>query len=74
VDPFAPSRLLPRKDVTINYVGHAQTWCSVAIDGTLASHDCTVSYKQGDRTRAVATISRDLESLQAELEFELDDR
>jgi len=61
-------------DVTINYVGHAQTWDSVTIDGTLASHDCAVSYKQGERTLAVATISRDLQSLEAELAFELNDR
>jgi len=61
-------------DVTINYVGHAQVWDSVSFDGTLASHDCTVSYKRGARTLAVATISRDLQSLQAERTFELNDR
>jgi len=61
-------------DVTINYVGHAQTWDSVTIGGTLASHDCAVSYMQGERTLAVATISRDLQSLEAELAFELNDR
>jgi len=61
-------------DVTINYVGHAQTWDSASFDGTLASHDCTVSYKRGARTLAVATISRDLQSLQAERAFELNDR
>jgi len=61
-------------EVAINYVGHAQTWDSVIIDGNLASHDCAVSYKRGGRTLAVATMSRDLQSLQAELAFELDDR
>jgi NADPH-dependent 2,4-dienoyl-CoA reductase/sulfur reductase-like enzyme/nitrite reductase/ring-hydroxylating ferredoxin subunit len=57
-------------DVTINYVGHAEKWDAVRIDGTLESHDCAVSYMQGDRTLAVATISRDRESLQAELAME----
>jgi len=58
-------------DVTINYVGHAEKWDAVAIDGTLAARDCAVTYKRGDRTLAVATISRDLRSLQAERAIEL---
>jgi len=33
--------------------------------------DCAVSYKRGDRTLAVATISRDLQSLRAEAAIEL---
>jgi len=57
-------------DVTINYVGHAERWDGVRIDGTLESHDCAVTYLQGDRKLAVATISRDRESLQAELAME----
>jgi NADPH-dependent 2,4-dienoyl-CoA reductase/sulfur reductase-like enzyme len=57
-------------DVTINYVGHAQKWDSVKIDGTLESRDCSITYARGDRRLAVATISRDRESLQAELAFE----
>jgi 3-phenylpropionate/trans-cinnamate dioxygenase ferredoxin reductase subunit len=57
-------------DVTIKYVGHAERWDAVRIDGTLESHDCAVTYWQGDRQQAVATISRDRESLQAELSME----
>ena len=57
-------------DVTINYVGHAEQWDAVRIDGTLESHDCSVTYMRGDRTLAVATISRDRESLNAELAME----
>jgi NADPH-dependent 2,4-dienoyl-CoA reductase/sulfur reductase-like enzyme/nitrite reductase/ring-hydroxylating ferredoxin subunit len=57
-------------DVTINYVGHAQNWDSIVIDGSLAAHDCTVTYKRADRALAVATISRDLESLKAERALE----
>jgi apoptosis-inducing factor 3 len=58
-------------DVAINYVGHAEKWDAVRIEGTLASRDCAVSYMRGDRTLAVATISRDLQSLRAELAMEL---
>ena len=57
-------------DVTINYVGHAEQWDSVQIDGTLESHDCSVTYVRGGHSLAVATISRDRESLQAELDRE----
>jgi 3-phenylpropionate/trans-cinnamate dioxygenase ferredoxin reductase subunit len=56
-------------DVTINYVGHAERWDRVEIDGAL-DRDCAVRYKRGDRTLAVATIARDLFSLQSELAME----
>ncbi len=58
-------------EATINYVGHAEKWDTVTIDGSLAAHDCTVTYKRGDRTLAVATIFRDLQSLRAERDMEL---
>ena len=57
-------------DVTINYVGHAEQWDDVRIDGTLDARDCAVSYRRGDRTLAVATIARDLLSLQTERAME----
>jgi NADPH-dependent 2,4-dienoyl-CoA reductase/sulfur reductase-like enzyme len=57
-------------DVTINYVGHAEQWDAVQIDGTVESHDCSVTYLRAGHRLAVATISRDRESLQAELAME----
>jgi NADPH-dependent 2,4-dienoyl-CoA reductase/sulfur reductase-like enzyme/nitrite reductase/ring-hydroxylating ferredoxin subunit len=57
-------------DVAINYVGHAERWDAVHIDGTLESHDCSVSYTRGGRKLAVATIFRDRESLEAEVAME----
>jgi NADPH-dependent 2,4-dienoyl-CoA reductase/sulfur reductase-like enzyme/nitrite reductase/ring-hydroxylating ferredoxin subunit len=57
-------------DTTINYVGHAEQWDTVQIDGALESHDCSVTYKRGDRRLAVATIGRDRESLLGELAME----
>jgi NADPH-dependent 2,4-dienoyl-CoA reductase/sulfur reductase-like enzyme len=57
-------------DVTINCVGHAEQWDAVHIDGALEAHDCAVTYTRGNRRLAVATISRDRESLQAELAME----
>jgi apoptosis-inducing factor 3 len=65
--PFFWSR---HYDVTINYVGHAERWDSVKIDGSLDRRDATVSFIRGGTTRAVATVSRDKECLEAELALE----
>lgn len=56
--------------VSIKYVGHAEKWDAVEISGSLDGQDCAVTYKLGGRTLAVATISRDLQSLQAEAAME----
>jgi apoptosis-inducing factor 3 len=57
-------------DVTIRYVGHAQKWDVVDITGSLDAKDCAIAYKSAGRTLAVATISRDLHSLQVEASME----
>ena len=57
-------------DVPINYVGHAEIWDEIAIDGNIAAKDCMVRYKSGGRVLAVASIYRDLASLEAELAME----
>jgi NADPH-dependent 2,4-dienoyl-CoA reductase/sulfur reductase-like enzyme/nitrite reductase/ring-hydroxylating ferredoxin subunit len=57
-------------DTTINYVGHAEKWDAVQVSGSLESGDCSVAYERGERTLAVATIGRDLESLKAEARME----
>jgi NADPH-dependent 2,4-dienoyl-CoA reductase/sulfur reductase-like enzyme/nitrite reductase/ring-hydroxylating ferredoxin subunit len=57
-------------DVQINYVGHAERFDRVIVDGDVEKRDCSVSYYLGDKRLAVATLGRDLESLRAELELE----
>jgi NADPH-dependent 2,4-dienoyl-CoA reductase/sulfur reductase-like enzyme/nitrite reductase/ring-hydroxylating ferredoxin subunit len=57
-------------DVPINYVGHAEQWDEIAIDGDIAARDCLLKYKSNGRVLAVASIYRDLASLRAELEME----
>jgi len=57
-------------DVPINYVGHAETWDAVEVDGDIGGKDCAVTYKRAGRTLAVATIFRDIASLAAESEME----
>jgi NADPH-dependent 2,4-dienoyl-CoA reductase/sulfur reductase-like enzyme/nitrite reductase/ring-hydroxylating ferredoxin subunit len=58
-------------DVAINYVGHAERWDAVVIDGSLEARECVVHFKRGDRTLAVATVGRDRASLQAERVMEV---
>jgi apoptosis-inducing factor 3 len=57
-------------DLAINYVGHADKWDGLEIDGSLERRDCIVRYRRGGRVLAVATISRDGESMEAELAME----
>jgi NADPH-dependent 2,4-dienoyl-CoA reductase/sulfur reductase-like enzyme/nitrite reductase/ring-hydroxylating ferredoxin subunit len=57
-------------DVPINYVGHAESWDEIAVDGDIAAKDCLLRYKRKGRVLAVASIYRDLASLEAELAME----
>jgi apoptosis-inducing factor 3 len=57
-------------DVTIRYVGHAERWDRVQIDGSLDAHDASVKFFRNDTLLAVATVGRDRECLRAELAFE----
>jgi NADPH-dependent 2,4-dienoyl-CoA reductase/sulfur reductase-like enzyme/nitrite reductase/ring-hydroxylating ferredoxin subunit len=57
-------------DVPINYVGHAEQWDDIAIDGDISAKDCLLRYRSGGRVLAVASIYRDLASLRAELAME----
>ena len=57
-------------DIAINYVGHAEAWDELAIEGDIAGKDCLLSFKRNGRALAVASIFRDIESLRAELTME----
>jgi NADPH-dependent 2,4-dienoyl-CoA reductase/sulfur reductase-like enzyme/nitrite reductase/ring-hydroxylating ferredoxin subunit len=57
-------------DVPINYVGHAEAWDDIAIDGDIAARDCVVRYKRNGRVLAVASIYRDVASLASEAAME----
>jgi NADPH-dependent 2,4-dienoyl-CoA reductase/sulfur reductase-like enzyme len=57
-------------DVPVNYVGHAEKWDELAIEGDIAGKDCLVRFRQNGRTLAVVTIFRDVESLEAEVAME----
>ena len=57
-------------DVPINYVGHAEKWDEIVIDGDIGAKDCLVRYKRGGRVLAVASIYRDVANLEAEIAME----
>ncbi|WP_214474241.1 FAD-dependent oxidoreductase [Mesorhizobium sp. dw_380] len=57
-------------DVPINYVGHAVRWDEISVDGDIAAKDCLLRFKREGRTLAVASMFRDLDSLEAEVEME----
>ena len=57
-------------DLGLNYVGHAEAWDTIEVDGDIAAGDCTLRYKREERTLAVLTMGRDLESLAAEAGME----
>ncbi|HEX7140595.1 MAG TPA: FAD-dependent oxidoreductase, partial [Vicinamibacterales bacterium] len=57
-------------DVTVRYVGHAERWDRVTMDGSLAARDASVRFIREGKTLAVATVSRDRECLDAEVELE----
>ncbi|MGN6584456.1 MAG: FAD-dependent oxidoreductase [Rhizobiaceae bacterium] len=55
---------------SINYVGHAEKWDRLEIDGDPAKRDCTATFWRDGKRLAVVTVGRDLESLEAEAAFE----
>jgi 3-phenylpropionate/trans-cinnamate dioxygenase ferredoxin reductase subunit len=57
-------------DLTLRYVGHAEHWDEVRVDGDLDARDARIDYLAAGKCLAVATINRDQESLAAELAFE----
>ncbi len=57
-------------DTPLLYVGHAEAWDDIAIDGSLEARDFRASYRRAGRTLAVVTLGRDIESLEAEAGFE----
>jgi NADPH-dependent 2,4-dienoyl-CoA reductase/sulfur reductase-like enzyme/nitrite reductase/ring-hydroxylating ferredoxin subunit len=57
-------------DVSINYVGHAERWDELSAEGDIAARNYLQRFKRGGRVVAVASIFRDLESLQFEAQVE----
>ena len=57
-------------DVPINYVGHAEKWDELAVEGNIGAKDGLARMRRAGRTLAVASVFRDPESLEAEVSLE----
>ncbi len=57
-------------DVTIAYVGHAEKWDDLVVEGDIVGKDGLVKMRRAGRTLAVVSVFRDLASLEAEASLE----
>jgi NADPH-dependent 2,4-dienoyl-CoA reductase/sulfur reductase-like enzyme/nitrite reductase/ring-hydroxylating ferredoxin subunit len=57
-------------DHSIRYVGHAQSWDAVSIDGSFETGSFTARYIKGGRVLAAASLGRDRESLEIQQDME----
>jgi NAD(P)H-nitrite reductase large subunit len=57
-------------DVGLSYVGHAESWDAIDVDGDLGARDFAAAFRKQGRTLAVVTMGRDRVSLDAEIAME----
>ena len=60
-------------DVIINYVGNAAGWDQYDVRGSLDDKNALIAYRRGGRVAAVATVFKDVESLEIEAAVEAGD-
>jgi NADPH-dependent 2,4-dienoyl-CoA reductase/sulfur reductase-like enzyme/nitrite reductase/ring-hydroxylating ferredoxin subunit len=60
-------------DVTLAYVGHADSWDVIEVFGSLAERDAAVIYRRAGRALAAVTVGRDRQSLAIEAALERGD-
>ena len=57
-------------DIPINYIGHAEQWDEIVVEGDIKAKDCLLKYRQKSRTLAAASIFRDVANLEIEAQME----
>jgi NADPH-dependent 2,4-dienoyl-CoA reductase/sulfur reductase-like enzyme len=57
-------------DFGLAYVGHAERFDKLEIDGSLDERNCTITYQRDGKLLAEAFVHRDLDGLRAEVAFE----
>lgn len=57
-------------DFSFRYVGHAEDWDAIRIEGDLASRKAVVHFVKDGRDLAVATVGQDLRALEIERDME----
>ena len=53
-------------DISVRYVGHADTWDDIVIEGDLGRRDALLRFRRNGRDLAIATIGRDRAIMEAE--------
>jgi 3-phenylpropionate/trans-cinnamate dioxygenase ferredoxin reductase subunit len=61
-------------DLTVNYVGHAESLDRAELAGDQNARDALVAYLVGNEIRAIATVGRDRAALAAEAAIERGDQ
>ncbi len=61
-------------DFTLNYIGHAEKWDKLDLDGSIEDQNCRLSFQREGKTLAIATVGRDHQCLEDELAMELSNR
>jgi NADPH-dependent 2,4-dienoyl-CoA reductase/sulfur reductase-like enzyme len=57
-------------DFTLHYIGHAEKWDQVDLEGSLEDYDCKLAFRRAGKTLAIATVGRDVAGLESELAME----
>ncbi len=57
-------------DFTLNYIGHAEKWDRIDIDGSIEDQNCKLAYIREGKTLAIATVGRDRQCLEEEVALE----
>lgn len=70
--PFADAPFFwsVNQDATIRYVGHAEKFDQPKVDGSLERRDAEVKFTNAGRLMALATVGRDVRSLETGVDFE----
>jgi NADPH-dependent 2,4-dienoyl-CoA reductase/sulfur reductase-like enzyme/nitrite reductase/ring-hydroxylating ferredoxin subunit len=56
-------------DVPINYIGYANKWDNLEIEGSITERDCLARYRRNGDVLAVASIFRDVQNLKEVVEM-----
>ena len=59
-------------ETPINYVGHAESWDEIAVEGDVGAGDCLLRFKRARRTLVAASIFRDIQNLEVGVSMELE--